>query len=69
MARFVRKEDRDPMEVKVGNESKWICMCRLSNYQPFCDGSQMKKQVKSIDITHMELGSRSNKNNTLISIV
>ena len=25
MARLVRKEDRGPMEVKVGNESKWIC--------------------------------------------
>jgi hypothetical protein len=31
MARFVRKEDRGPMEVKVGNESRWICMCGLSS--------------------------------------
>jgi CDGSH-type Zn-finger protein len=30
-----KKEDRGPMEVKVGNESKWICMCGLSNNQPF----------------------------------
>jgi len=42
MARLVRKEHRGPMEVKVGNESKWICMCGLSSNQPFCDGSNKK---------------------------
>ena len=42
MARLVRKEDKGPMEVKVGNESKWICMDGLSNNQPFCDGSHKK---------------------------
>jgi CDGSH-type Zn-finger protein len=30
------------MEVKVGNVSKWICMCGLSKNQPFCDGNHKR---------------------------
>ncbi|MDP3765141.1 MAG: CDGSH iron-sulfur domain-containing protein [Nanoarchaeota archaeon] len=39
MARLVKHEEKMPMEVKVGGESKWICMCGLSKNKPFCDGS------------------------------
>lgn len=39
MARLVEKEDKFPFEIKVGEESMWMCMCGLSNNQPFCDES------------------------------
>jgi CDGSH-type Zn-finger protein len=39
MARLVKKEDKFPFEIKVGEESIWMCMCGLSNNQPFCDES------------------------------
>ena len=42
MARIVEKNAHGPMEVKVGEESRWICMCGLSNNQPFCDGAHKK---------------------------
>jgi CDGSH-type Zn-finger protein len=39
MARLVKKEDKFPFEIKIGEQSIWICMCGLSNNQPFCDNS------------------------------
>lgn len=42
MVRLVRKDATGPMEIKVGNESKWICMCGLSKNQPYCDASHKK---------------------------
>jgi CDGSH-type Zn-finger protein len=42
MVRLVKKEDKGPVEVKIGNVSKWICMCGLSKNQPFCDGTHKK---------------------------
>ena len=37
--RFVLHKSKKPAEVKVGEESVWICMCGLSKNKPFCDGS------------------------------
>lgn len=42
MARLVKKESKGPMEVKVGGESRWICMCGLTKNAPFCDGAHKK---------------------------
>jgi CDGSH-type Zn-finger protein len=42
MARLVKKENKGPLEVKVGRKSIWICMCGLGNNQPFCDESHKK---------------------------
>jgi len=39
MARIVVHEEKGPKEIKVGEESRWICMCDLSKNKPFCDGS------------------------------
>ena len=39
MARIVKHTHTAPMEVKVGDESKWICMCGLSDNLPFCSGA------------------------------
>ena len=39
MARIVKHEEKSPVEVKVGDESKYMCMCGLSANKPFCDGS------------------------------
>ena len=39
MARLVRHDAKAPVEVKLGDQSAYICMCGLSKKKPNCDGS------------------------------
>ncbi|MCC7574136.1 CDGSH iron-sulfur domain-containing protein [Candidatus Woesearchaeota archaeon] len=39
MARLTRREETSPRAIKVGGETKWICMCGLTKNEPFCDNS------------------------------
>ena len=38
MARLVKKDATGPMEIKVGDNAVHICMCGLSDNQPYCTG-------------------------------
>lgn len=40
--RKVAKSDKQPFEIKPQTKSVFICMCGLSNNQPFCDGSHKR---------------------------
>ena len=40
--RRVVKSDRQPLEIKPQTKSVFICMCGLSQNQPYCDGSHKR---------------------------
>jgi CDGSH iron-sulfur domain-containing protein 3 len=42
MARLVKKQYKGSLGIDVGTKSIWICMCGLSDNQPFCDDSHIK---------------------------
>lgn len=42
MPRLIVHQAQGPEEIKVGQESKWLCRCGLSQNQPFCDGRHQK---------------------------
>ena len=72
MARLVRKEAKGPYELKNGTESTWICMCGLSDVQPFCNGTHKKTADEKDEVytyskdcsTRTEVASIYNKDGT-----
>ena len=69
------KEAKGQYELKNGTESTWICMCGLSNAQPFCNGTHKKttdeKEVCTYskdNSTRTEVASIYNKDGTKTAV-
>ena len=39
MARLIKKTKAEPIQISVGEQTKYICACGLSATPPYCDGS------------------------------
>lgn len=61
MARLVKKENKGPLEIKVGTKSIRICMCGLGNNQPFCDESHKKTADEEDDKIYAYERVRNNR--------
>jgi CDGSH-type Zn-finger protein len=60
MARLTRREETAPREIKIGGETKWICMCGLTRNEPFCDNSHelCKEEDEDSLYEYTETGER-----------
>ncbi|MDP2927128.1 MAG: CDGSH iron-sulfur domain-containing protein [bacterium] len=52
MSRKILKTANGPFEIKPQEKSAWICLCGLSQNQPFCDGSHKKTLDEPEDKTY-----------------
>jgi len=39
MSRLIKKTKAEPIQISVGEQTKYICACGLSATPPYCDGS------------------------------
>lgn len=42
MARLIYFEEKEPVSLRVGERTLWVCKCGLSANSPLCDGSHTR---------------------------
>jgi CDGSH-type Zn-finger protein len=53
MARQIIKTAHEPKDIKIGDQTVAICMCGLSQNQPFCDQSHLSTQDELEDVIYI----------------